>query len=197
MAIDIEASGLEPAAVQAAVLSFWYGDPPDYASPRKVWFKRDEAFDTAVATRFSSVYAAAARGDLDGMAASPLGALVLVIVLDQFPRNMFRGQPAAFATDGKARTIADAALARGFDRDMTVVQKLFLYLPFEHSEDLADQDRCCDLIAATGDADFLDYAVRHRDIVARFGRFPHRNAVLGRVSTPEEEAFLAQPGSSF
>jgi len=197
MPIDAETSGHDPEAVQAAVLSFWYGDPPDYASPRKAWFERDEAFDSAVTARFSGVHAAAARGDLDGMAASPLGALALAIVLDQFPRNMFRGQPAAFATDGKARTVADAALAQGFDRDMTVVQKLFLYLPFEHSEDLADQERCCALFAAAGNADFLDYAERHRDIIARFGRFPHRNRMLGRANTPEEEAFLAQPGSSF
>lgn len=184
-------------AVRQAVLAFWFGDPPDFAARRPAWFVKDPAFDAAIADRFGAVQTAAAQRALDGLAATPTGALALVIVLDQFPRNMFRGSARAFATDARARAVADAALARGDDAAMTLMQQLFLYLPFEHSEALADQDRCCALFARTGDADFIDYAERHRAIIRRFGRFPHRNAALGRATTPEEAAFLTEPGSSF
>jgi uncharacterized protein (DUF924 family) len=122
--------------------------------------------------------------------ATPDGALALAIVLDQFPRNMFRNDARAFATDAMARDIADRALARGFDRQLAAADRPFLYLPFEHSESVADQERSLGLFKALGDAELLRWAELHADIVRRFGRFPHRNAVLGRVSTPEERAFL-------
>ena len=125
------------------------------------------------------------------------GTYALAILLDQFPRNMFRGRAKAFATDAKARAVAAAAISKGFDRALPVVERRFLYLPFEHSEFLADQERAISLFAGLGDALSLDYAIRHRAIIARFGRFPHRNGALGRASTMAEIAFLAQPGSSF
>jgi uncharacterized protein (DUF924 family) len=121
-----------------------------------------------------------------------------VILLDQFPRNMFRGTAEAFASDAKAREIANLALESGHDHDLAQEERLFLYLPLEHSEELADQERCVELMRALDETPLWhDYAVRHRDIIARFGRFPHRNAVLGRDSTAEECEFLMQPGSSF
>ena len=124
-------------------------------------------------------------------------ALAAVIVCDQFPRNMFRGTPRAFATDSKALTIANAAIAKGYDAALTQSQRQFLYLPFEHAEDAASQARAVELFAPLGDAELTKYAEAHKAIIDRFGRFPHRNAVLGRVSTPEEVAFLKEPGSSF
>ncbi|WP_338089144.1 DUF924 family protein [Nannocystis pusilla] len=140
----------------------------------------------------------AASGALDGWGAAPRGALALVILLDQFPRNMFRGTPEAFASDAKAREVANAALDAGHEHALTQEERLFLYLPLEHSEELADQERCVELMRALDETPmWLDYAVRHRDVIARFGRFPHRNAVLGRESTAEECEFLMQPGSSF
>lgn len=181
------------------VLNFWFGAPdsPAFGSYREAWFTVDPAFDQAVRERFLDDHRRAADGALDGLAATAKGALALVVMLDQFPRNMFRGTAAAFATDPKALAIADAALARVLDRTLRPVQRLFLYLPFEHSERLADQERSVVLFEALGDAKLLDVAVRHRDIIRRFGRFPHRNKALGRASTPEEAAFLAEPGSSF
>jgi uncharacterized protein (DUF924 family) len=181
------------------VLDFWFGatDSPEFGTYREAWFTVDFAFDQSVRERFLDDYRRAAADALDGLAATAEGALALVVMLDQFPRNMFRGTAAAFATDSKALGIADAALACGFDRTLRPLQRLFLYLPFEHSEQLADQERSVALFQALGDAKLLDAAVRHRDIICRFGRFPHRNKALGRASTPEEAAFLAEPGSSF
>ncbi|MCP5372764.1 MAG: DUF924 domain-containing protein [Hyphomicrobiales bacterium] len=186
-------------AAVAAILDFWFGPPgADGALPkREEWFRGGPAFDTRVAEVLGPWHTRAAAGALDRWADTADGALALVLLLDQAPRNLFRGDPRAFATDAHARQVAAGALDRGFDRDMQVVQRLFLYLPFEHGEDLADQDRSVALFAALGDADYLDYAQRHRDIIVRFGRFPHRNAVLGRASSTEEAAFLTQPGSSF
>jgi uncharacterized protein (DUF924 family) len=143
----------------------------------------------------------AANGGLDRLADFPDGALTLAILLDQFPRNLFRGRPEAFAQDAKARATAQAAIARGFDQLLAPVERVFIYLPFEHSEALDDQHRSVALFeslpAVPWRAEQIDYAARHRDIIARFGRFPHRNAALGRVSAAEEAAFLQQPGSSF
>lgn len=140
----------------------------------------------------------ALAGRLDAWAESIDGALALVIALDQFPRNMFRGTPRAFAADAKAREIADQAISRGFDRVLLPPKRGFLYLPFEHSEKLEDQKRCVALFEAAGDdADGLLWAVKHLRIIERFGRFPHRNRILGRESTPEEIEFLTQPDSSF
>jgi uncharacterized protein (DUF924 family) len=166
------------------VLAFWREAGPDR------WYDRDEAFDAAIRTRFLPPYEAAATGGLSDWEKTADGALALVIVLDQFPRNMFRDDPRAYAADPLARAVADRAIARGFDQQVDAGERLFFYLPFEHSEDAADQARCVALHRALGDADSLKWAELHADIIARFGRFPHRNAVLGRETTPDEQAFL-------
>ena len=177
----------------AGVLRFWFDE-----TPREAWFKLDQEFDQRVRDRFLSLHEDAALDRLDGWAETVDGALALVIVLDQFPRNMFRGTPAAFATDAKAREIADRSVKRGFDRALLPPRRGFLYLPFEHSESLDDQKRCVALFEAAGDdSEGLEWAIKHLRIIERFGRFPHRNRILGRESTPEEIEFLTQPGSSF
>jgi uncharacterized protein (DUF924 family) len=170
------------------ILGFWRG-----AGPQK-WFKKVSAFDDAIRLKFEPTHHAAARGDYDGWAQSAEGSLALLILLDQFPRNLFRGSGHAFATDGKARAIARAAIERGFDREVDPALRNFFYLPFEHSEDIADQDYGLALSAEAGDADNLKWAGIHRDIIARFGRFPHRNAALGRATTPQEQEFLDEGG---
>ena len=191
------------ANVIRAVNGFWFGtaDDPDYGQARPQWFKKDPAFDAEIETRFLKVIENAAEGSLDMMAESPEGAVALVVILDQFPRNVFRGDARAFAHDGKALTIARRAVERGFDAEVIPAMRKFLYLPFEHSEKMEDQERAVALFQAMaedeGDTDGLDWAHKHLEIIKRFGRFPHRNAVLGRPSTAEEERFLTQPGSSF
>jgi len=172
-----------------------------------MWFSVRAAFDDEIRARFGALAAAAAAGELDGWAATGDGALALVIALDQFPRNLHRGTPQAFACDARAREIASGAIDRGLDLRVALERRAFVYLPFEHSELLADQDRSVALFEAwaaehpaeqrAAADDTMSYAVRHREIIERFGRFPHRNAVLGRTSTPEEIAFLAEPRSSF
>jgi uncharacterized protein (DUF924 family) len=181
------------------VLSFWFDDVvgDDFKTRSHVWFGKNPAFDTDIQKRFGSLRADAAAGKLTDWERSARAALGLVIVLDQFPRNIFRGTPQAFATDAMALATAKRAIENGFDRQLRPVERLFLYLPFEHAESLADQERSVALSRTLGDPGSLDYAERHRAIIARFGRFPHRNAILGRASTPEEIAFLAEPGSSF
>ena len=170
------------------VLAFWL------AAGHERWFEQDEAFDAAIRERFATTYEDAAAGRLSAWENSPEGALALVIVLDQFPRNMFRGSAKSFATDPLARATAERAIARGFDQRIALPQRSFFYLPFEHSEKLADQERAIALMRATGDADLLKWAELHADIIRRFDRFPHRNAVLGRTTTPEEQAFLDDGG---
>jgi uncharacterized protein (DUF924 family) len=165
------------------VLAFWRAAGPDK------WFTKDAAFDDAIRTRFLATYEKAAASAL-AWDDSADGALALLIVLDQFPRNMFRGSARAFAADTLAREVATRAIARGFDQRIEVAERGFFYLPFEHSEALADQERCVALNRASGDADALKWAELHADIIRRFGRFPHRNAVLGRATTPDEQAFL-------
>jgi uncharacterized protein (DUF924 family) len=177
-------------AKPSAVLAFWHD-----AGPEK-WFKKDTAFDDGIRTRFLEIYQAAAAGRLSHWEATADGALALTIVLDQFPRNMFRGDARTYAADALARAVAGRALDRGFDRDMPISDQQFFYLPFEHSEILIDQERCCALFAATGDADLLKWAQLHADIIRRFGRFPHRNALFGRDTTAEEQAFLDGGGFS-
>lgn len=174
------------------VLDFWY-DPAN----QPFWFKKSATFDEAVRQRLGDAHAAAAAGRLDNWRTTPEGALALVILLDQVPRNIHRGTARAFATDGAALAIAAAAIDDGLDRQLDSDQRLFLYLPLEHSEELEDQERSVALFTAIGNARLTDYAVRHRDIIARFGRFPHRNALLGRASTAEELRFLEEPNSSF
>ena len=170
------------------VLAFWRAAGPDK------WFKKDTAFDNDIRARFLATYEAAAAGQLADWENTPDGALALIIVLDQFPRNMFRGSARAFAADAMARAVADRALARGFDAPMALRDRQFFYLPFEHSEALVDQERCCALFRATGDAELAKWAELHADIIRRFGRFPHRNAVLGRTTTPDEKAYLDNDG---
>jgi uncharacterized protein (DUF924 family) len=177
----------ENLATPQTVLAFWRAAGPDK------WFKKDAGFDAEIGTRFLGTYEAAVAGDL-AWDENPQGALALVIVLDQFPRNMFRNSPRAFAADPLAREIASRAIARGFDRLVESPERSFFYLPFEHSESLADQERCVALNRATGDAEAIKRAEHHADIIRRYGRFPHRNAVLGRATTAEEEAFLDSGG---
>jgi uncharacterized protein (DUF924 family) len=166
------------------VLAFWRDAGPDN------WFKKHAAFDDAIRARFLATYEAAAAGTLADWEATPEGALALAVVLDQFPRNMFRGDARTYTADPIARGVAARAVARGFDRLVALGDRQFFYLPFEHSENLADQERCCELFRATGDAELTQWAELHADIIRRFGRFPHRNQILGRATTPEERAFL-------
>ena len=167
----------------ADVIAFWRAAGP------KRWFEKDAGFDDDIRRRFLKLYEAAAAGKLTDWEANAEGALALLILLDQFPRNMFRRQPRTFASDPLALAIASRAILYGFDGLFPDLRSFF-YLPFMHSEDLADQKRAVAFYRACNDADNLKWADLHADIIRRFGRFPHRNAVLGRVSTPEEQAFL-------
>ena len=175
------------------ILAFWFAPGMEAR-----WFRKDPAFDTEVRAHLQAPHEAAVAGDHADWEAAPRGALALVLLLDQVPRNLYRDDPRAFASDAEALRIARAAIERGDDQSLRQVERVFLYLPLEHSEALADQEDCVRLTGTLDEnPEWLDYAERHRDIIARFGRFPHRNAVLGRVSTPEEDEFLTQPGSSF
>jgi uncharacterized protein (DUF924 family) len=176
------------------VLRFWFGEGPEHGKSHKHWFVKDAAFDAEIRSRFLEVYGFLFKNRL--WLDSSSECLARIVVLDQFPRNMFRGTARAFASDALALECACLAVERGWDRGMLAVEKLFVYLPFEHSENLADQDRACELMKDFG-SEQRDYAERHREIIRRFGRFPHRNAILGRESTPEEIEFLKQPGSGF
>ena len=170
------------------VLTFWREAGPDR------WFEKNTAFDDDVRRRFLATYEAAAMGKLGGWEDTAEGALALAIVLDQFPRNMFRGEVRTYAADALARAVAERAIARGFDQQVSADNRQFFYLPFEHSEAMADQVRGCDLFRAAGDAEGLKWAELHADIIRRFVRFPHRNAILGRATTAEEQAFLDDGG---
>ena len=176
------------------VLAYWFGQGDQYGKPHKRWFVKDAAFDAQVRKVYLALHEEIARYRtwLD----DPRSCLARIVVLDQFPRNMFRGTARAFASDPLALETARLALERGYDRGMLPVEQLFVYLPFEHSEALADQDRACELMK-NFETEQRDYAERHREIIRRFGRFPHRNAILGRASTPEELEFLKLPGSGF
>lgn len=185
------------------VLEFWFGAPgsPGHGQRRDAWFKKDAAFDAEIRARFLTLWERAHQGALAAWATERASLLAFIVLTDQFPRNMFRGDPRTFATDPQALAAARTMLERGWDAQCSLYERAFVYLPFEHAESIADQDRSVALYATlrgTPDGDnYHDYAIRHRDIVVRFGRFPHRNAVLGRPSTPEEVEFLKQPGSSF
>ena len=176
-----------PASAATDVVAFWRAAGPDR------WFAKDTAFDDRFRAHCLALHEAAARGDLDAWRAAPESALALVLLLDQFPRNCFRGTPRMFATDTEARRVAAAAIDAGHDRAVDPELRLFFYLPFEHSEDAADQERAVALISSF-DEEQRRYAELHRDIIRRFGRFPHRNAVLGRATTPEEQRFLDEGG---
>lgn len=193
------------------VLEFWF--PPDSARANAMWWGKDPRLDAEIRERFGPTLAAAKTGELDGWAASARGRAALIIVLDQLSRNIFRGDPRTYEADDRACALTIEGVRIGHDRELLPMQRLFFYMPLEHSEALEHQETCVELmkqLAADVAADpgvepgrrdgfvgFIDYAVRHRDIVARFGRFPHRNALLGRESTAEEIEFLKQPGSSF
>ncbi len=190
-----------------AVLDFWFGPPddPGHAQPRPQWFTKDDAFDDQIRQRFGPLIERALVGGIDDWLTrpvDPLPALARVLVLDQFTRNTFRGTARAFAGDDMALQTARALVASGADRALTGVQRQFAYLPFEHAEDLSHQRTAVQLfqqLAADepARAELVVWAQKHLDIVARFGRFPHRNAALGRASTAEEAAFLLTPGSGF
>lgn len=189
------------------ILRFWFGDPEDaggeYGQQRQVWFKKDPAFDDAIRRRFLEDVKRALAGELDAWRQQPRSCLALVLLLDQLPRNLFRGNARCFEGDRAALDIAYYAIDRGYDQQVLPVERMFFYLPLEHSENLVDQERSVELVrslyAAAPDMfkSTLDYAHRHRDVIQRFGRFPHRNEVLGRETTTEEAAFLQQPGSRF
>lgn len=185
-----------------AILDFWF-------SPRAepLWFEKDRAFDEEIRQRFGTAVHEAQMGGFEAWAESPTGSLALLILLDQMSRNIYRGEAKAFLGDARARAVAEKAMARGFDRSFSFRQRRFFYLPFEHAEDMSNQDRAVDLFTRLRDETAgperdeaevqLDYAHRHRDIIRRFGRYPHRNEALGRESTEDELAFLKIPGSSF
>ncbi|MEO0770977.1 MAG: DUF924 family protein [Cyanobacteria bacterium J06649_4] len=198
------------------ILAFWFGDlplegpvygtDPNYGQYRKVWFIKNDAFDEQIRRHFLADVQKAAAGKYDDWQLDPESAVALLLLLDQFPRNLYRSDPRSFATDTKALAVAQALVETGKDKTLVPAMRFFVYVPFEHSENLAHQNRCIELMSGLN-ADYpaldkglkngVDYAVRHRDIIQRFGRFPHRNEVLGRESTPEEVAFLKQPGSRF
>lgn len=190
------------------VLSFWFG--PTEPTPSELaarWFRKDVQFDAEIRSRFNDCYERARMGALQNWTTTANGRLALIILLDQFPRNMFRGSARMFESDSLALREAEAGVAKRDDERLSVDGKSFLYMPFMHAEDLTSQDRCVGLFRTMarhlqGDArtrveNSLDFAIRHRDIIKRFGRFPHRNALLGRTSTTEELQFLEEPGSSF
>ncbi|MDG4649181.1 DUF924 domain-containing protein [Roseibacterium sp. SDUM158017] len=181
---DAQADGVEE------VLAFWLGAGPE------AWYKQDDAFDAQISERFGALWEAGARGDLDETwATNPRGALALIVLLDQFPRNMFRGDARSFASDARARSTACYALDRGFDMRIDPPERQFFYMPFMHSERLTDQDHCVRLMAERMEgSDNLLHARAHREIIRRFNRFPYRNAALGRTSTHAERDFLENGG---
>jgi len=172
------------------ILHFWFEEAAE-----EKWYIKDPAFDADIKARFESVYEEAGADQHKDWAETPVGALALVILLDQFPRNMFRDTPKAFATDGKALTIARLAISRGYDKEIDIHRSRFFYLPFMHSEKLEDQKECVRLFTEVKDqVSNLPWAIAHLDVITRFGRFPHRNNILGRESTPEEKQYLAEGG---
>ncbi|MGD1850665.1 MAG: DUF924 family protein [Cyanophyceae cyanobacterium] len=185
------------------VLDFWFdeSDSEIYGKARKEWFIKDSTFDAEIKQNFGPVLNQASVGKLDHWRDKPLSCLALVVILDQFSRNLFRRQPEAFAQDSKALEIAREAIARQFDQNLLPVQRVFFYLPFEHSEAIADQLESLRLFKTLeGDPEcgsFVTYAQKHYEVIEKFGRFPHRNVILGRENTAAEEEFLKQPGSAF
>jgi uncharacterized protein (DUF924 family) len=182
---------MDASAIDDAV-RFWFEE----LTPKE-WYRASETVDAEVTARFGKIYDALKKAVPPEWLETPKGFLAAILVLDQFPRNTFRGRPKAFATDGKALALAKLAVGEGMDAKLPPQQRAFIYLPFQHSEALADQARSVGLFTALGNPLNLDYAIRHQDVIERFGRFPHRNEILGRDSTAEEEAFLETPGSSF
>lgn len=193
-----------PPAEAKDVLDFWFGAPgsAEAGSERKAWFVKDAGFDRLVAERFGATIERALRGELDGWAATPLGALARIVVLDQFTRNAFRGERRAFAGDAQALAAASALVGARQDEALPPLLRTFAYLPFEHAEGQAMQEESVRLFtrlvaSAPELKSMLDYAHRHREVIERFGRFPHRNAILGRLSTAEEQVYIDTPGTGF
>ena len=193
-----------PTSDAEAVLDFWFGAPgsAEFGSARKAWFSKDAAFDATIRQRFGALVERALRGELDDWADAPRSALARILLLDQFTRNAFRDTPRALAGDARALAAASAMVGRRQDEALPPVERAFVYMPFEHAEGLAAQDEAVRLftrlaVAGGDENEMLAYAERHRDVIRRFGRFPHRNAILGRQDTPEEAAFLREPGSRF
>lgn len=187
-------------ASNQAILDFWFGAP--VGEFRKIWFRKDSKFDAQIKNQFLEVYGAMLASSVDPWLTDAKASLARIIVLDQFARNMFRGTPQSFAADPQALTTAMASIERGYDTQLLPVERFFLYLPFEHSEDITHQTLSVNyfeaLVQEAPELEHgLDYARRHRDVIAEFGRFPHRNEILGRQSTAAELAFLRQPGSRF
>lgn len=199
---------------QKSIQEFWFGDRADHADEAviaarqaKLWWSKDEALDALIRQRFAKLSESALAGNLDDWALTSDGCMSLILLCDQFPRNMYRDTPAAFASDAKALALSKAGIASDLDKNLRAIQRVFFYLPFEHSESLAEQDYAVTLfeqLASEASAahqtmfdGFLNFALRHREVIRRFQRFPHRNKILGRVSTAEELEFLSQPGSSF
>jgi len=176
----------------ADVLAFWFKE-----LERESWFQSSPDLDEMIARRFAATHLSLAKHIVGPWLASPESRLAAIVVLDQFPRNIYRATPLAFATDGLALKLARESIETGADMAVPSDWRLFFYLPFEHSEDIADQDRSVALFAALGDANYLDFAERHRAVIAKFGRFPHRNAFLGRSSTAAEQLYLQDPEAGF
>jgi uncharacterized protein (DUF924 family) len=198
-------------AMRDELLRFWFGDSSDDAEAASaqagLWWGKDPDTDEEIGARFGMLETAGAAGTLDHWRGSPRGRLALILCLDQLPRVIHRGTPAAFAQDAKARQVSERGLESGADRLLRPIERVFFYLPFEHSESVDDQERSVALFGELAAGvrpewretfdNFLDYAVRHKEIIDRFGRFPHRNAVLGRVSTPAEREYLDDPDAGF
>lgn len=194
-----------------SIKTFWFGDLADdaltAASQAKLWWSKNPDIDQLMIQRFAMVTEQAADGALDAWRETPDACLSLILVCDQFPRNMYRATPRSFAYDALARQLCRDGLTQGFDQRLRLIERIFFYLPLEHSESIADQDQSVSLFSALLAAataqqkalfeGYVTYALRHRDVISRFGRFPHRNQILGRLSTPEELQFLSEPGSSF
>ena len=185
------------------ILTFWFGaaDQADYGQPRKFWFIKSPETDQTLRDNFLADYELAFQGQLEDWKNSPRSCLALILLFDQIPRNIFRNQPQMFATDQQALELAKFAVNQGFDQTLLPVERWFIYLPFEHSENLEDQSQAVALFRQLSDdpnsASAIDYAIRHFEVIRQFGRFPHRNQILGRETTPAEAEFLKQPGSSF
>ncbi len=174
------------------ILKFWFSE-----KVKSLWFKKSAAFDREIEARFIKTYLLAKTGSLDHWKNNPHNTLALIILLDQFPRNMFRDTPQAFATDNQAVELTKYALDHNYDQNLSLDEKVFFYMPLMHSESKADQDKSVELFSQLGKKDSLKFAIKHQEIINHFGRFPHRNKILNRESTLEEKEFLTQPGSSF
>lgn len=183
---------MNQSCMPSAILNFWFSD-----KVKPLWFKKSAAFDREIEARFINTYLMAKTGALDNWKNNPHDALALIIVLDQFPRNIFRDTPQAFATDKQAVELTKYAIEHNYQQSLSVDGRVFLYMPLMHSEDMANQSKCVELFTKLGKEDNIKFAIKHQEIIEGFGRFPHRNKILGRESTSAEKEFLTQPGSSF